>query len=111
MKNPHTFLRSVLLMHLRQLPYTQAAQPFQKSITFKHPLLKQIAASALATVAFALVGTDFKTTLTQATPAALATVAFASVGTTLKPTLTQVTSATVPLTATARVNTNLNPQS
>ncbi|MEP0833117.1 flotillin family protein [Microcoleus sp. AS-A8] len=87
MKNPHTFLRSVLLMHLRQLPYTQAAQSFQKSITFKHPLLKQIAASALATVAFA------------------------SVGTTLKPTLTQVSSATLPLTATARVNTNLNPQS
>jgi uncharacterized membrane protein YqiK len=87
MKNPHTFLHSALLVHLRRLPYAQAAQSFQKSIIIKSPLLKQIAASALATVAFA------------------------SVGTALKPTLTQITSATLPLTATARVNTDLNPQS
>jgi uncharacterized membrane protein YqiK len=92
MKNPTAFLRSAWFMHLRQLRYAQAAQSLQKSITIKHPLFKQLAASALATVAFA------------------------SVGMGLKPTLTQVTSTTFPLTSTATqpvptgVDTNLSPQ-
>ncbi|HEY9830318.1 MAG TPA: flotillin family protein [Stenomitos sp.] len=92
MKNPQADLRSALFMHLRRLLHTPAAQSQLKSIITK-PVLKHIAASALATVTFASLGTGFK------------------------PSLTPVNSATAPLTVTATqptpigVSTNLNPQS
>lgn len=57
MKNPKAFLHFALLMHVRRLCSTQSTRSQPNSKTIKHPWFKHLAASALASLAFASVGT------------------------------------------------------
>jgi uncharacterized membrane protein YqiK len=60
MKQSKAFLRSTLLGHFERSHLAQVISSLQKSTILKKPLVKQLAASALATLAFASVGTGWQ---------------------------------------------------
>jgi uncharacterized membrane protein YqiK len=70
MKNSKAFLRSTLLVSLGRLRSVHATRTLQPSTTLKTPAFKRLAASIVATVAFASVGAGLKPTLAQATDTA-----------------------------------------
>ncbi len=69
MKNITAFLRSTRLVSLKRSRNLFIGRSLQQFTSIKHPVFKHLAASALASMAFASVGTGLKPTLTQVLPA------------------------------------------
>ncbi|HEY9741098.1 MAG TPA: flotillin family protein [Coleofasciculaceae cyanobacterium] len=69
MKNLTAFVRSAWLVPLGRSRSVRVARSLQQSTIIKNPVFKQLAASVLATVAFASVGAGLKPTLTPLTHA------------------------------------------